>query len=57
MPWYWEERTPVGWVVAKSYGKPDVKKAEGGMRDVRNQTWLREDIPLDQARSYLQSAS
>ena len=57
MPWYWEQRTPIGWVVAKGYGQPMEKGAEGVTRKIRNLTWIKEDIPLDEARAQLQSSA
>lgn len=55
MPWYWEERTPIGWVVVKSHSRPQEKRAEGGKRGLRNVTYLEDDIPLSEARAQLQS--
>lgn len=56
MPWYWEQRTPVGWVVAKGYGEPNPKKPEGGSVEIRHKIWLEREVSLDEARAYMQSA-
>lgn len=43
--WFYEERTPVGWMKIKSYSQPTEKRAET-KRQIRNVTYIEQQDPM-----------